>query len=264
MAKKPLIVQENDTPATPRTRIEIFKLHADGPTLHTAPSDRVWMDNTYDRAAYRCMPMTIANSAGWYIANKVPFTVTWTGGIANADLIFRGPFGAAPHPPFVNAHFGNGILTFQVGHLFRTEPGWGMWVRGLPNYVKHGIQPLDGIVETDWLPFPFTMNWLFTQPGTVFFDAGEPICFVTPIHYGQLENIDVTIATLDKDPDLKEQFQKYHESRERFNRGLALRNPEAMAQKWQKHYTRGTTPGGATSTALHKTKMKFPEPKILL
>jgi Family of unknown function (DUF6065) len=227
--------------SAPRTRIEIFKLQADGPDLHTAPSDRLWMDNSFDRAAYRCMPMTIANSA----------------------LIFRGPFGQASHPPFVNAHFGNGILTFQVGHLFRTQPGWGLWVRGLPNHVKHGIQALDGIVETDWLPFPFTMNWLFTQPGTVFFDAGEPICFVTPIHYGQLEDIEVTISTLDKDPELQEQFRQYHESRERFNRGLALRSPEAMAQKWQKHYTRGTAPGGATSTPLHKTKMKFPEPKIL-
>ena len=35
--------------------------------------------------------------------------------------------------------------------------------------VAH-LQPLAGVVETDWLPFPFTMNWLFTQPGRVRFE----------------------------------------------------------------------------------------------
>ena len=59
---------------------------------------------------------------------------------------------------FVISHFGSGVLTFHAGYLFRTPPGWAVWARGAPNTVKDGIVPLDGLVETDWLPFTFTMN----------------------------------------------------------------------------------------------------------
>ena len=38
------------------------------------------------------------------------------------------------------------------------------------------MQPLVGLIETDWLPFPFTMNWVFTRPGRVRLEKGEPFC----------------------------------------------------------------------------------------
>ena len=60
-----------------------------------------------------------------------------------------------------------GVVTFHPGYLFRTPDGWSMHGHAAPpNHVKDGIQPLVGLVETDWLPFPFTMNWIFTRPGT--------------------------------------------------------------------------------------------------
>ena len=80
------------------------------------------------------------------------------------------------------------MLTFHPGYLFRTPPGWSMWAMGPPNHIKDGIQPLAGLVETDWLPFPFTMNWIFTRPGTVRFEKGEPFCFITLMQDKQLES----------------------------------------------------------------------------
>jgi hypothetical protein len=58
----------------------------------------------------------------------------------------------------VAPHFGHGVLTFTTGYMFRTSPGWALWARGSPNAFKDRIVPLEGVVETDWLPFPFTMN----------------------------------------------------------------------------------------------------------
>ncbi|NDG04180.1 MAG: hypothetical protein EB121_02330 [Alphaproteobacteria bacterium] len=48
-----------------------------------------------------------------------------------------------------------------------------MLARGAPNSAKHGIAPLDGLIETDWLPFGFTMNWRFTAPGQVTFERDD-------------------------------------------------------------------------------------------
>ena len=36
-------------------------------------------------------------------------------------------------------------------------------VTGPFNQPKDAIQPLTAIVETDWAPFTFTMNWKFTR-----------------------------------------------------------------------------------------------------
>lgn len=88
-----------------------------------------------------------------------------------------------------------GIVTFHTGHLFRTPPGWGVWVTGPPNWPKDGIAPLTGLVETDWLPFPFTMNWQMTRPGEVVFRKGEPFAFITLMEHKRLEAIDRPIPT---------------------------------------------------------------------
>jgi hypothetical protein len=38
------------------------------------------MERWHDRAPYRCLPMVIANQAGWWILNSHSFTVVWDGG----------------------------------------------------------------------------------------------------------------------------------------------------------------------------------------
>jgi hypothetical protein len=61
---------------------------------------------------------------------------------------------------FALSHFAHGILTFQLNYLFRTEPGWNMFATGPTNNPKDGIAPLSGVIEIDWLPYPFDPSTL--------------------------------------------------------------------------------------------------------
>jgi Family of unknown function (DUF6065) len=89
------------------------------------------------------------------------------------------------------SHFGHGILTFHIPCLFRTEPGIDLLVQGPVNRPKDAIAPLSGIVETDWAPYTFTMNWQFTRPGiAVRFEKGEPFCHVWPLQRGALQTVE--------------------------------------------------------------------------
>ena len=66
--------------------------------------------------------------------------------------------------------------------LFRTEPGYDLMVQGPDQPAQGWIAPLTGIIETDWAPYTFTMNWMFTRPGQVVrFEAGEPFCHFFPV-----------------------------------------------------------------------------------
>ena len=211
-----------------------------------------------DRFAYRCIPLSIANASGWEIALPFAFEAAWFGGDDLNALQFRSSDARVRH--FVTSHFGHGVITFHTGWLFRTSPGWGLWVRGAPNWVKDGAVALDGLVETDWLPFPFTMNWRFTRPGVVRFEADEPFCFLTLAPHGLMDEVQPKIAVLDEDPELKAAYEGWAASRADFSKRLQAREESAVAERWQRTYVqgRGGVEEGAPAYHLSKRRLKNP------
>jgi hypothetical protein len=161
-----------------------------------------------------------------------------------------------------SSHFGHGILTFHTGYLFRTERGVAIWARGAPNWPKDGIAPLDGVIETDWLTFTFTMNWQFTRPGRIVFEKDEPFCFITPIQYRALDSVEPEIVSIDQDPDVRERFQTWSDARRDFNRRLREQDPDAVKQGWQKWYPRGDDPSAGSVPATHMSKLRVAAPHL--
>jgi Family of unknown function (DUF6065) len=123
------------------------------PTIRVAPVERHWMNDISDRFAYRSLPLNIANAHGWQILNPVAFLANWTGesGIDAVRILSVHPEGSR-ETIIATSHFGAGFLTFSISGLFRTDPGYDLWVSGPVNEFKDAIQPATSIVETDWLP----------------------------------------------------------------------------------------------------------------
>lgn len=241
------------------TKLTCYQLQPHAPRIVPGRSDRAWMDATRMRYAYRCLPLTIANSMGWELLAPHEVVAEWNGGPELADIVVDG-LGAGDHSGFAMSHFGHGVLTFQTGYLFRTDPGIALWARGVPNLPKDGIAPLDGIIETDWLSFGFTMNWMFTRPGVVRFEAGEPFCFVTPIGYHALDAVVPEVRPIEADPAVAAAYQSYSSLRQSFNDKLAANDPETLRQGWQKWYMRGASPDGSERNPAHVSKLRLAEP----
>lgn len=224
--------------------------------------ERDWMEHFRQKQPYRCLPLVIANTSGWELQLPIGFRATWNGGPLNSDVQIEGPFGLSPnaHTQFVVSHFGGGTLTFHTHYLFKTEPGWDLWVGGAPNFIKHGIQPLTGIVETSWLPQPFTMNWRFTAPGSVSFAAGEPFAMIMPVPHAAIDEFEPVIEDLATNPELRERSYAWQQSRTNFLTDPAARNSDNPAASWQKHYFKGVyideTPG--PEDHVHKRRLKAP------
>lgn len=128
--------------------------------IRPAPVARDWMNATDQRYAYRWLPLSIANAHGWEMLCPSGFTAVWDGG-HGLDAVQVTPDAEERAPAL--GHFGHGVLTFHVPCLFRTAPGCDLMVQGPINRPKDAIAPLTGVVETDWSPFSFTMNWQFTR-----------------------------------------------------------------------------------------------------
>ncbi len=244
-------------------QLTCFQLHALAPQIVPGRPGRAWMDATPERYAYRCLPLGIANSMGWEVLSPCRITAEWNGGQEIDDLKVEIEDAAWQPRRVAASHFGSGILTFQLGYLFRTEPGVGLWARGVPNSPKDGIAPLEGIVETDWLPFTLTMNWQLTRPGSIAFEKDEPFCFLTLVHYRALEAVVPEILPIEDNPALHADYEAWSSGRNDFNRRLSAEEPDVVRQGWQKWYTQGQTPSGEKRNPGHLTKLtlKAPRPK---
>lgn len=242
-------------------QLDVFKMEPNPPPLVPGRGDRLWMDQTTNRFAYRCLPLTIANQSGWEILCPFSFTVKWNGEQLAGDLRIKAHSFDDPIERFVTSHFAHGVLTFHTGYMFRTSPGWALWAMGPPNSPKDGIAALAGVIETDWLPFPFTMNWKMTRPGSVTFEKGEPFCFITPCPHQMIDEIQPHLRMMGDDPVLQQQYDAYNQSRSGFNN--SLKDPTALTEEnpWQRFYVRGESPGGAQAGPTHVTKRKLKAPK---
>lgn len=243
-------------PSKRQPRLIAFELAsaADMP-IEPAPTDRDWMDRSRDRFAYRCLPLVIANQAGWIVRCPLAFSARWNGGPEPSDLKVRLPRGCQSTQ--VLSHFGEGVLTFGLPYLFQTPRGINLWVKGPANWLKDGIQPLEGIIETDWNESTFTMNWKMTRRNhTVHFEEGDPICMIVPVPRGLAESLDPAYQPLSANPKLAQALDHWRAARttqiEKFTRNEASEGKIS----WHRDYLLGRKADGK-SFAKHQTKLQL-------
>ena len=226
------------TKDTLNKKIEFFVEERADFRLRAAPHARQWMDDSPDKYAYRCLPLAIANCYGWEILCTETFEAKWNGGTKKEDIKFATVDGKPPKG--AASHFGEGILTFHVNALIKTPPGFDLWVGGPANQIKSHIQALNAVIETDWSPYTFTMNWKFSTPGKgVMFKEDEPIAMIFPVRRGELENFEPVLRSPEDNPELWAEFSAWRESRSTFNKELQEPDSDARTQKWQKAYMQG-------------------------
>jgi hypothetical protein len=227
------------------------------PLIRPAPATRPWMDATSNAFAYRCLPLNIANAHGWELLNPHGFEAVWDGGEGADAVTFRNDPGA-PALTAPASIFGYGVLTFHVYAIFRTPPGWNLWIGGSPNRQKDGVAPLTGVVETDWSPYTFTMNWRFTRPGhPVRFEAMEPFGFVFPVQRALLERFAPAFALSSTDPETEARFLAWSAARDAFQEKIQVERPTAPSASWQKHYYRGVDLNERPLVDDHQAKLRL-------
>jgi Family of unknown function (DUF6065) len=186
-------------PALPRVEFKALRLipsgWGEGWQLRPSPPRRHWMDELPH--AYKCLPLVIANQWGWQILCPTDVIVTWDGDPNLSGLHID----VTPqYQPAIKSQFGTGIVTFSPPWLFRTPPGWDLYAKGPSNRWKPNCVPLEGVIETWWLNYTFTLNWKLVEPGTVFFARGESLGQLVPVPHATFHEstaLEAPIGTLE-------------------------------------------------------------------
>ena len=211
---------------------------------------RNWMDSTSDKFAYRCLPMSIVNQSSWDVLCPAKIEAYWNGNNSTTDVTVNYPNGS--DFKFAKSEFGNGILTFHTDFVLTTDGTNSIYCKGPANFHKENIQPLEGIIETFWLPFTFTMNWKFEKPGSVVFEKDEIMFSFFPIDLNFLESFNVTKRPMKLDSSLSTKYETYSHSRTEH-----IQFGHTDGETWQKYYMRGVCPFSNKKHPKHKTKLNL-------
>lgn len=197
------------------TKITLKKTHQNPPRIQQSRIKRDWMDATYNKHAYQCLPMTVANVYGWELQMEEELVVQWDGG-NTPPTILSGETTASGRVQAVSSIIG--MISINMGWVINTEEGFNTWISGPPNYFMDGAVPLTATLPSYWWPDESQMNWKITKIGEpVVFEAGSPFCFFNIYDNTVLEGAEISVQNLWDDMNLVQSRIKYGDLKARNN-----------------------------------------------
>lgn len=167
---------------------------------------RDWMEQTAERHAYRCFPVSLTNTAGWGISFPEDITFIWDG-INNADpnhiKILSGEKYAYPDR-------GNATVSFHTGITFKTDETVSILQTPAPNQFIDGIYGFSSIISTSFYSGELPCVVKVTKPNVpITIKANTQIFSIIPIDLNSLNNSEITFEHPSKMPALPYKGEDY-------------------------------------------------------
>lgn len=163
---------------------------------------RDWMDATNDRHAYKCFPISQANTIGWSISFLHDIEFIWDGISDTSDshvtiLEDKGKV--------CNTQRANASISFESGLYFKTEPNMSIISISPPNYFVDGASAFTSLISTSFFQDSYPIAWRITRPNTpIKIPAGMPVATLIPLSIGNLCDIELDINDKIFIPELQE------------------------------------------------------------
>jgi hypothetical protein len=148
------------------------------------------MDDTYDKHAYRCFPVSLANQAGWFFSFSEDIEFIWDGITdtnSNHITILKGE-------KFLSTNRANATLSFDTGLTIETKKNLSLLIMPVPNQFIDGISCYTTIISTSVLKAPLPAAWRITKSNEVIkIPSGTPIAAILPISIKDIETHQVNL-----------------------------------------------------------------------
>ncbi len=150
---------------------------------------RDWMDNTSEKHAYRCFPVTQSNLVGWNISCTTDIEFIWDGINDQTDKhveIFS--------PESSYAGRGQSSVSLNTGLVFRTDEDVSILTINPVNYFNEDFETMSNLISTSFFdnPLPLAIKAKKANERVVI-KAGTPIATIIPISLSNLNNTTINI-----------------------------------------------------------------------
>jgi hypothetical protein len=166
---------------------------------------RDWMDDTPEKHAYRCFPVTQANMIGWNLSWKEDIKFIWNGTnntlpdnikiLTENNLLYTGR--------------GQSSISFVTGLTFRTEKDVSLFVINPVNYFNEDFETISSLISTSWFDNDFPLAIKAKVPNKeILIKAGQPIATIIPISLTNLDNTSIKIYDHEDPGNIRQNKQK--------------------------------------------------------
>lgn len=165
-------------------------------SIDQLPMQRSWMDDTFDRHAYQCFPVSMANRLGYGISFDVDISFIWDGIYSSEDKHIRILRGAE----FVSTRRANGTVSFDTGIYFSPEKNISLLTMQPPNIFSDGYQCMSTVVSTTALIGSIPIAIMVNKPNQeITIKAGTIVASLLPISLSEIN--DTTLMVKKGSPD---------------------------------------------------------------
>lgn len=205
---------------------------------------RDWMDFTFDRHAYHCFPMTLANRLGWGISFPEDIVIKWDGindSTPDHVEIIKGH-------DYVYGGRGNRTISFSTGLVFDSEENVSLLTMPVPNQFIRGTQCITTIISTSVLVGDIPIAWMITEPHIeITIPAGTPVAAIVPISLSDIQSHELTIYS--GSPE----YMKTSEWNDRMQERGRVSQEKNQTGEWT-HFYRDATDHTGEPLGKHETK----------
>jgi Family of unknown function (DUF6065) len=152
---------------------------------------RDWMDETSDAHAYKCFPVSLANTVGWSISFLDDIEFVWDGisdTTSDHVKIISDPGNVC------STQRANATISFYSGIFFDSGPDVSLLQIVPPNFFVDGATPFTTIISTSVLKDAIPIAWKITRPDTIIkIPAGMPVATFIPISLSKYQDVELDI-----------------------------------------------------------------------
>lgn len=164
--------------------IKVKKSRPGGGDISPLQGTRQWMDDSVEKHAYMCFPLTVTNRLGWGISFPEDIVFIWDG----IDDTRPDHVKILKGEQYANPKRCNATVSFETGLLFRTDEQTTMLTMPVPNQFIRGTQCFTTLISTSFYKPELPIAWKITEPNIeITIPAGTPVAAVLPISLTSLQ-----------------------------------------------------------------------------
>lgn len=215
--------------------LDVYRPDSSWAFIEQLPLQRDWMDSTFDKHAYHCFPMSLANRTGWYISFIEDVSFIWDGTDTPEGQYIKILSGDR----FASARRGNRTVSFDTGLYISPEKNVSILTIPPPNFFFEGFQSVSTVISTSALIGDFPIAIMVNKPNEVItIKAGTPVAALIPISLTELNNTELIVKPghpkFMSSPDWSEKMRK---------RSLVSQEKNSNAE-WTNFYRNAVDPDG--------------------
>jgi hypothetical protein len=220
--------------------IKAYKIGSVSANIEQLSVKRDWMDETFDKHAYHCFPVSLANTVGWGLSYPEDIVAVWDG--------VRGP--EPDHVKIISGNKyatsdnGNGTVRINTNLVFETDTNTSIMMYQPHNmFIEHG-QAMSSVISSGWYQNPAPVVWRINKANVEFvIKANQPFIAFMPISLTALKDIEVDIFTKTFDNKKNKMEQEYGKKFDEIN----------QSGQWSDFYRNATDHNG-NSLGSHEVK----------